>query len=177
MATHRIRIEALPGAMRHFRDVVVPGLSRALRDGVATAVFLKLPQLSPVGSPTTDPHPGKYRASHIASVGQPRYVVLPDLPAYPIPGAPEIEAVLRQAALDATIFIANAAAPARSPDDSYAGLLEGGRRQYSRVATGKTQWIGSTQAPSGIYGPALEAVAARRATIEAAAIREAERLI
>jgi hypothetical protein len=149
---------------------VVPQLARGLRDGIAIAMFLKLPELSPVAT-------GKYRASHIPSAGSPRYVVLPDMPSYPIPGQPEIEAVLRGTPPETSVFIANAAAPEAYPDSSYAGLLEGGRRMYSRRSTGKAQWIGSTQAPDGIYGPAVRSLEARRATIVEAAIRRAEALI
>lgn len=170
MATRRISLARLEGAVRDLRVRVAPQLTRFLRDGIATAMFLKLPELSPVDT-------GKYRASHIPSVGSPRYVVLPDMPSYPIPGQPEIEAVLRGSPPEASVFIANAAAPESRPDSSYAGLLEGGRRMYSRRSTGKAQWIGSTQAPQGIYGPAVRAIQARRATIIEAAIRRAEALI
>jgi hypothetical protein len=79
------------------------------------------------------------------------------------------------------IFIANAAADpkyaSRPGGGSYARLLEDGRRQYTRLRTGTTMWVGSPQAPRGIYGPAREALLGERVTIVSNAIaRVKERL-
>jgi len=143
----------------------------ALRTQVAVQLFLELEVLSPVGDPAKDRHTGKYRASHIASISAPKAVILPDLPSYPLGGAPAIEAVLAEAAPEDALFIANAAASERyAAKGGYAKLLEGGRRQYSRMSSRKAQWIGSVQAPGGIYGPAVENVKGRAPEIEAAAV-------
>lgn len=137
--------------------------------------MVELVDRSPVGNPAVDPHPGKYRASHVPNAGVIRTVVLPNMPSYPIPGIPEVEAATRGAGPEVSVFIANAAADERRPDESYAGLLEGGRRQYSRVNSRATVWIGSEQAPEGIYGPSVRALLGMRATLEAMAVERAKR--
>lgn len=176
MATYQLdSLEALGPALEAFLARAVPVLTTALRDSVAEHAIVELVDRSPVGNPAVDPHPGKYRASHIPSAGQMVTRVLPNLPAYPIPGIPEVAAALSGADADTSAFIANAAADDRRPDQSYAGILEGGRRQYSRVSSKTTMWIGSEQAPEGIYGPAVQALRAMRATIEAQAVARAER--
>lgn len=181
METYRLdSLEALGPALAKLLDRAVPILYASLRDVIAEEAMVKLVDLSPVGNAAVDSHPGKYRASHVVGVDQIVTRVLPNMPAYPIPGIPEVEAVLRNAPPTSTVFIANAAADERRPDESYAALLEGGRRQYSRTGTGKSAratpiWIGSEQAPEGIYGPAVQALLGMRANIEASAIRRAQR--
>jgi hypothetical protein len=183
VTTYRLdSLEALGPALAKLLDRAIPVLYASLRDVVAEEAMVKLVDLSPVGNAAVDPHPGKYRASHIPSVDQIVTKVLPNMPAYPVPGIPEVEAVLRNASPTATVFIANAAADERYPDSSYAGPLEGGRRQYSRTGASWSKsakatpiWIGSEQAPEGIYGPAVQALLGMRATIEASAIRRAQR--
>lgn len=160
-------IEALGPALESYLKRAVPALYISLREVVAENAMVKLVDLSPVAT-------GKYRASHVPSVGEIRTRVLPNMPAYPIPGIPEVVAVLRGAPATASVFIANAAADERRPDSSYAGILEGGRRQYTRLSSRQSVWVGSEQAPEGIYGPAVRALLGMRATIVASAIKRAK---
>lgn len=174
--TYRLdSIEQLGPALQGFLGRLVPELQVALRGVIAEHAIVELVDRSPVGNPAVDPHPGKYRASHVPSAGNMVTKVLPNLPAYPIPGIPEVEAALSGAGPDVSAWIANAAADERRPEESYAGILEGGRRQYSRTATRATMWIGSEQAPDGIYGPAILALRGMRATIEAKAVERVKR--
>jgi len=176
VATHHLKnLGELGPALEEFLPRAVAALQVSLRDTIAEHAMVELVDRSPVGNPAVDPHPGKYRASHVPSAGQMVTRVLPNMPAYPIPGIPEVEAALAGAGPEVSAFIANAAADERRPDSSYAGLLEGGRRQYSRTATRTTMWIGSEQAPEGIYGPAILALKGMRATIEAQAVERAKR--
>ena len=176
MATYRFdSLEEMGPAVAQYLNRAVPALYVALRDEIAEQAMVKLVDFSPVGDPAVDPHPGKYRASHIPNAGSILTRVLPNMPAYPIPGIPEVEAATRGAGPAVSVFIANAAADERRPDSSYAGLLEGGRRQYSSVRSRKTIWIGSDQAPDGIYGPALRALQGMRGTIVASAIERARK--
>lgn len=163
MAVYEVSLEELGPRLALYLERLIPAAYAALRDEVTTRAFLTVEEISPVAS-------GKYRASHVANVGGPRTAVLPNLPAFPIGGAPVIEMVLAEAGPADSVWIANAAADEKRPDSSYAGLLEGGRRQYTRMKTGTTMWIGSTQAPRGIYGPAVEILLQRRPEIEAAAV-------
>ena len=175
-AGHVIPIEQLGPAMQALLNRVLPMLYAELRNEVARSVFVQLVDLSPVGDPSQDLHPGKYRASHVPSAGAIKTRVLPDMPAYPIPGDEAIDAVTRSAPPNVAIYVANAAASEGQPG-SYAGLLEGGRRMYSRVGSRKAQWVGSTQAPEGIYGPAVRAILALRATIESRAVAKVKERI
>lgn len=168
-------IEALGPALQGYLDRLLPVLLTSLRDVIAEHAIVELVDRSPVGDPVVDPHPGKYRASHVPAAGSMQTQVLPNVPAYPIPGIPEIEAATQGAGPEVSIFIANAAADDRRPDSSYARLLEDGRRQYSRTASQTTMWIGSLQAPDGIYGPSIQALLGMRATIEAQAVQRAQR--
>jgi hypothetical protein len=175
MATYRLEgLDALGPALEAYLRRAYKALYACLREVIAESAMVKLVDLSPVGNAAVDPTAGKYRASHIPSVGEIQTKVLPNMPAYPIPGIPEVEAVLRGADANSSVFIANAAADERRPDSSYAGLLEGGRRQYSRVSSRRTVWVGSEQAPDGIYGPAVRALLGMRATIVASAIKRAK---
>ena len=172
MASQTVTLEQLGPALQRLADRAVPLLYTELRNEVARRVFVKLVDLSPVGNAAQDRHPGKYRASHVPNVGEIKTKVLPDMPSYPVPGDEAVDAVVGSAEPGKSIFIANGAATERyASKGSYAGLLEGGRRQYSRTKTRTTLWIGSTQAPHGIYGPAVRVILALRATIEASAIR------
>lgn len=176
MSTYRLSsLEALGPALEAFLPRAVRELQASLRGVIMEHAIVELGDRSPVGNPAVDPHPGKYRASHVPSAGNMQTRVLPNMPAYPIPGIPEVEAALAGAGPDVSGFIANAAADDRRPDSSYAGILEGGRRQASRIATRTTMWIGSEQAPEGIYGPAVLALRGMRATIEAQAVARAQR--
>lgn len=173
MATYEVTLEQFGPALARVLGSAYRALAVALRAQVAVELYLELEVLSPVGDPAKDKHPGKYRASHIASIGSPQPEVLPDLPTYPLRGAPYIETVLAEAPPGASVWIANAAATAKYAEKGvYGGLLEGGRRQYSRRASQKTQWIGSTQASDGIYGPAVRNIRARAPEIEAAAVAQ-----
>lgn len=176
MATYRLdSLEELGPALEAFLPRAVAELTASLRDVIAEHAIVELVDRSPVGDPAVDPHPGKYRASHVAAAGQMVTRVLPNMPSYPIPGIPEVEAATAGAGPEVSVFIANAAADDRRPDQSYAGILEGGRRQYSRVSSRSTVWAGSEQAPEGIYGPAIRALQGMRATIEAKAVERAKR--
>lgn len=176
MATYHLdSLEALGPALAAYLPRALSVLTVSLRDIIAEHAIVELVDRSPVGDAAVDPHPGKYRASHIPSAGQMQTRVLPNLPAYPIPGIPEVAAALSGAGPNVSAFIANAAADDRRSDESYAGILEGGRRQASRVSSKTTMWIGSHQAPDGIYGPAILALRAMRATIEAQALERAKR--
>jgi hypothetical protein len=171
MAT-TVELEQLGPAMQRLVDRALPMLYTELRNEVARRVFVKLVDLSPVGNAAVDRHPGKYRASHVPNAGSIKTKVLPDMPSYAVPGEEVVDAAVAPAPAASSVFIANAAASERyAAKGSYAGLLEPGRRQYSRTSSKRTIWIGSEQAPDGIYGPAVRAILAMRATIEASAIR------
>ncbi len=162
-APHVLTMDQIGPAVERFAEVAIPMLYRELRRQIAVSLFVKLQDLSPVKT-------GKYKASHIPSAGSIQTRVLPDLPSFPIPGEHVVDSVLANAAPEVSIFIANAAAPERSPSKSYAALLET-RRQYSRRRTQRAQFVGSAQAPDGIYGPAVRAIQALRATIVARVIQ------
>lgn len=176
MATYRLNsLGELGPALEAYLPRAAAALQVSLRGVIMEHGIVELVDRSPVGNPVVDPHPGKYRASHVPSAGNMETRVLPNMPAYPIPGIPEVEAALSGAGPDVSGFLANAAADDRRPDSSYAGILEGGRRQASRIATRTTMWVGSEQAPEGIYGPAVLALRGMRATIEAEALTRAQR--
>lgn len=170
MSTYTVNsIEDLGPEIARLLNKAVPALAVALRHEITESLMIEVQDRSPVDT-------GKYRASHTPSAGQIKTKVLTNLPGggYPIPGAPEVEAALQGSPPGESAFVANAAADERYPDSGYAGLLEGGRRQYSRRSTGKTMWVGSEQATEGIYGPGVEALKGRRATIEEAAVERAK---
>jgi hypothetical protein len=174
VSTYSVRLEDLGPALEGFVARAIPVMYVALRDAVVEAAYYKVQELSPVAT-------GRYKASHTISADSPRTVALATLPAYPIGGAPEVEAALAAAGPDSVIYIANAAADpryaSRPGGGSYAAILEGGRREYTRLRTGRTQWIGSLQAPNGIYGPARDALLAESVTIVGNAVARArERL-
>jgi hypothetical protein len=175
MASQTIRIEQLPGVLERLVEVVVPQLSVELKNAVTRELFLEIVTLSPVGHPGSDDHPGKFRASNVASLGEPRRLVLPDMAAYPVPGAADIDAVLQGSTrenVEVPAWIANAAADEARPDDPYAWILELGRHTDSlgRAA-------GSNQALEGVYVVAVANVGDRHATLETNAIRAVERLL
>lgn len=159
-------LEALGPELLAFLVRAMPILYRSLRAEIAEEAMIKLVDFSPVRT-------GKYRASHTPAAGAIQARVLPNMPAYHVPGIPDVDAALQSAGDDQPVFIANAAADARRPNSSYAGLLEDGRRQYSRRRNRTTMWVGSTAAEGGIYRPTVQALLAMRATIEANAIRRA----
>lgn len=164
MPTYRLRsLEELGPALQAYLDRAVPALVTALRDVIAEHAMVELVDRSPVGNPAVDPHPGKYRASHVPNAGAIRTVVLPNMPSYPLPGIPEVEAATRGAGPEVSVFIANAAADDRRPDSSYAGLLEP-PKAHSK-----------TQAPLGIYEPTIPALLGMRATLEGMAVERAKR--
>lgn len=164
MATYRLNsLEELGPALEAYLPRAAAALQASLRDVIAEHAIVELVDRSPVGDPAVDPHPGKYRASHVPAAGNMVTRVLPNMPAYPIPGIPEVEAALSGAGPDVSAFIANAAADDRRPDESYAGFLEPPKAHSKR------------QAPDGIYAPAVLALRAMRATIEAQAIERAQR--
>jgi hypothetical protein len=165
-----VTLEQLGPALEALVGRSLPLLYHELRAEVSRRVFAELVTISPVGNPSVDKHSGKYRASHVPSAGQIKIRVLPDMPSYPIPGDEVVDAVTSSATPGTSVFIANAAR-SDGAKSGYAGILEGGRRMYSRVATRRAQWVGSEQAPEGVYGPAVRAIKALRATIEASAIR------
>lgn len=162
-----ITLGQLGPALETYLGRVIPAVYVAVRDGIVTEFVFKVQELSPVAS-------GRYRGSHVVSAGVLRTVALATLPAYPILGEPEIEAILTSAAPSQPIFVANAARDPKYADrpgsGSYARLLEDGRRQYTSLRSGTTMWVGSTQAPNGIYGPAREALLGERVTIVSNAI-------
>lgn len=165
-----VTLDQLGPALEQFMGRALPLLYVELRKEVSRRAFTELVTISPVGNPSVDRHSGKYRASHIPSAGSIKIRVLPDMPSYPVPGDETIDAVTDSAPPAQSVFIANAA-KSDGAKSGYAGILEGGRRMYSRVGTRKAQWVGSEQAPEGVYGPAVRAIKALRATIEASAIR------
>lgn len=162
MAVYQVTLEQLGPALEAFLARVVPLLYVELRNEIVENFYYKVQELSPVKT-------GRYRASHTISADVLRTVALGTLPSYPIGGAPEIEAALAGAGPGSSIFIANAAADPKNASGpgggSYAGILEGGRRQYSLIEGRRVRWAGSTQAPNGIYGPSVDALIAQRVTI------------
>lgn len=149
-------------------------LQEELRAEIAERALVKLVDLSPVGDPAVDEHAGKYRASHIPSVGEIAVKFLPNMPSYPVPGVEAVSAVLRGSDPAESVFIANSARNEESGYPYGKDALEPGRRQYTRLGSGTTMWIGSVQAPEGIYGPAVRALLGMRGTIEATAVRRAK---
>lgn len=139
-----------------------------LKRRVARNLYLEVERRSPVGSNKTSRHPGKYRSSHTLANGAPLFRQIPDAPGYGIPGLSSIAGVLAAMTLASDSYLGNAVRSdgARS---SYAPILENpgvdkrGRR------------IGSPQAPRGVYGPAVDAVLARAATLVEQSVRAAWR--
>jgi hypothetical protein len=171
MATFQVNgIEDLGPEIARLLNRAVPALAVALRHEITEALLFEVQDRSPVDT-------GRYRAAHTPSAGEIKTTRAANLPSYPTPGSPEVEAALQGSPAGESAFVANAAADERYPDSGYAGLLEGGRRQYSRRSTGKTQWIGSNQAPEGIYGPSVQALKGKSATIEEAAVARARESI
>lgn len=160
-------LEQLGPVLESYLARVIPLVYASLRYEIVTEFLFKVQELSPVAS-------GRYRGSHVVSAGVLRTVALATLPAYPILGEPEVEAILAAAPASVPIYIANAAADpkyaSRPGGGSYARLLEDRRRQYTRLRTGTTMWVGSLQARNGIYGPAREALLGQRVTIVSNAI-------
>lgn len=162
-----ITLEQLGPALESYLGRIIPAVYTSLRYEIVTEFLFKVQALSPVAS-------GRYRGSHVVAAGVLRTVALATLPAYPILGEPEVAAILAAAPASVPIYIANAARDPKYADrpgsGSYARLLEDGRREYTRLRTGTTMWVGSTQAPHGIYGPAREALLGERVTIVSNAI-------
>lgn len=177
VATYRVKsLEELGPAVGEYLNRAFRVLQEELRAEVAERAIVELVDRSPVGNPATDPHPGKYRASHTVSVGSIQAQALPDQPAYPIPGVEAVSAALSGATDPGeSVFLANAAVSGKKEYPYGKAALEPGRRQYSRVGSRTTMWIGSEQAPEGIYGPTVEALKGLRGTIEANAVRRAQR--
>lgn len=177
MATYRVKsLEELGPILGSFLDRAVPVLQEELRYAVVEAAVVEVVDRSPVGDPSSDPHPGKYRASHTVSVGSVQTKKLDDMPAYPIPGAEMVSAALNGADPAESVFVANGAMSEGGYPYGKAAL-EPGRRQYTRVGSRTTMWIGSEQAPEGVYGPAVQALQGMRGTIVASAVRRAEKRI
>jgi hypothetical protein len=135
-----------------------------VRNDIAREFFLDVVEHTPVDT-------GKARASNTASAGAKKLLVLGDLPSHPIPGREVVDGAAATASPQDTLWISNAAQrKGRSGIYAYfAWALEPGRRMYSRLATGKSQYIGSDQAPMGIYGPAYNRLRARLPKIAKAA--------
>lgn len=176
MATYRIdSLEKLGPALERFLNRAILVVQEELRAEIAEQAIVKLVDISPVGNFATDPHPGKYRASHTVSVGSIQAQALPDQPAYPIPGIEAVSAALSGSDPGESVFLANGAVSGEKEYPYGKAALEPGRRQYSRVSSRTTMWIGSEQAPEGIYGPTVEALLGLRGTIEANAVKRAQR--
>ena len=185
-AGRKVKIEELGDALGVLVKRVHPMLVREVRDEIGREAFLEVVQRSPVGGlglsvpsgkPRRDPHPGRYRAGHVASAGSPEPIDLPFLPSYPTPGEEAFDAGVAGSSEAESVFVSNATQgkPSGKTGQRYAygkWALEDGRRQYSRVSTRVTLWIGSEWAPDGVYGPTVVAVKARRATIKRRALRK-----
>jgi len=151
MPTFRLQgLDALPLPLEEFLLQTAAVLGEELRLEVAEQAISELETLSPVKT-------GKYRASHTPAVGEVVTRKLPNLPSYPIDGIARVQEALADAPPSAVVYIANAV-ESKEGGGSYAGILEGGK---------------SPQAPGGIYGPAVPALLALRATIVANAIARA----
>jgi len=148
MPTFRIvGLDALPLPLEEFLLQAAAVLGEELRLEVAEEGISELETLSPVKT-------GKYRASHTPAVGEVVTRRLPNLPAYPIDGIARVQEALAGAPPSSVVYIANAV-ESKEGAGSYADILERGK---------------SRMAPGGIYGPAVPALQARRATIVANAI-------
>jgi hypothetical protein len=177
VATHRISLEKLGPVLGAYLDRAVVVLQEELREAVVETAFTEVVDRSPVGNPSTDPHSGKYRASHSVSVGSIQTRDVGNMPSYPIPGAEMVSAALNGSDPAASVFIANGAVSGKAEYPYGKAALEPGRRQYTRTGSRTTMWIGSEQAPDGIYGPAVRALLGMRGTIQDKAVRRArERL-
>lgn len=147
-----------------------PQVGVELHRGVLEAFFLELPGRSPVGKWGEDEHPGKYRGSHLPSVGPVRFARLPDKLFYAIPDHSLLDPVLSKIKADTPgSQVTNDAATLgaqgkrarrrrRRRYGSYAAFLEDG---------------GSSQARDGIYKPSLAATVARGAKLAEQAIARA----
>lgn len=170
-----IEIAELPEALQKVVGELIPELGLQLSKATMRALQRTIVETSPVEHPGTGRHPGKYRASHVISPRQPAFVDLPDAPSYPIPGELEADAQMAGALPGDDLYIAtHAVSDGDLHDRGYSDILEGGRVQYSRVRTHTTMWMGSEQAPEGVYYPAVKVVAELHATIEAEAIKATE---
>lgn len=150
----------------------VPEVGLELHRGVLEWLFLEVPGRSPVGRWGEDEHPGKYRGSHRASAGTPRYAQLPDKPFYAIPGASALAPVTNSM---------SAATPRSFLTNDAATLGPGGRSSRRRARRARSSYASaleaghSPQAPLGIYGPALAEAARRGRQLGEAAIARAMR--
>lgn len=166
--------EALAAELRALNARVIPAIGLAVLREATTVLWLDVTRNSPVGSAPslhrrgTSVHPGKYAASHRASIGAPQFIRLPDQPAYPRLGLGEISGLLPRVSLSEPVTIGNAATT-DGARESYAAVLEGGRRM------GPRGMLGSEQAPEGIYGPAVERLEAQAPRIIERAVDRALR--
>lgn len=164
-------LKEFPAEFTEYIGRLVPALGLELGKEVVRELWLEVGERSPIGHPAQDKHPGKYQASWTVGTGELSFKHLPDLPGYPRIGEPEVDAALVEAKLGESLYLGNAGADDRRPDESYAASLEAGRR------TVKGREYGSLQAPEGIAGPAVAEVYSRRDTIIAKAIEATEAAI
>lgn len=182
LITRELSLEQLGPAIQQVAKWL-PELGVWIHRYVHFAVAVRLPVVSPVGSFPEDPHPGKFRGSHLASVGSPRFANLPDKAFYPIPGAVEVEAALRHLRPGQKSYQTNDAATLGSSELAPPSRRRRGRRRRSRRRPSSyasaLERGRSPQAPSGVFGPVLRDAERNGARIVAegivASLRELDR--
>ncbi|MEO1366942.1 MAG: hypothetical protein AAFX50_07165, partial [Acidobacteriota bacterium] len=119
---------------------VLRPLGVAITQELAVGVFNRAVRTSPVGTPATSEHPGKYRASHTLSRG-PRSIAkkLPDAPTYAIPGENEARAAVKGLQPGERVHLVNRA------------KSDGARKSYAKYL--EPPYTKSPQAPQGVYAP------------------------
>lgn len=151
MSVYHLRgLDALGPALAAWLPRAVDALYDSVRLEIAEEAMAELETLSPVKT-------GRYRASHTPAVGEVVTRHLPIMTAYPVDGVARVHEAVAGSPADSVVYIANAV-EGKEGSGSYAGILEAGR---------------SKQAPEGVYGPTVQALLDRRATIVANGIERA----
>lgn len=177
MARYNSLEEAAAALSRLTGPVLRQALTTAVR-GVTTVAFVGNVTRSPVGRPQAatvngirfpgDPHPGKLRSSWRTSLGKPAYARLPDAAVYPVPGAGQVAAALKNYKVGQDVFVSNDARTDRAKR-GYADVVALVGRHIDR----RGREIGSLQAPRGTVLPTMEEVSRKAPGIILDAINQA----
>lgn len=162
---HRVDAKGLAAALRAVSDRAIPELGAVAVERLGEELFMEIVRRTPKGSKRTSPHPGKMRASNVASVGsRPSFAKLADAPSYSVPGVTEYLARVRgKLGPGRTLWLTNDATT-DGQAEAYAPSIEAGLR----VKRGRS--YGSPQAPQGVFGPSVIEVAGRAERVLAKAI-------
>ena len=138
-------LKDLPKTLRKVSTDVIPQVGLELQAEGLRSAFREVVRRSPFAS-------GRYRASHMPSVGRPAFAQLGAGQFFPPPGDDRVDAALRGAELGDPMYLTN---DARRPGarDSYAAVLEAGLHTDCRGRR-----AGSPQAPEGVYAQVAQEI-------------------